>query len=180
MGCTLRIFRFSKTFHTHCFILTIIVGVWKVHAHHAIITVLQLKKIKSEQSDFSQGHSVKNWPVLRFKLRASKFHHGFATGRNKRWNSTLRSFQIIVCVVLVCVCVCVCVSVYLCVCMCAPSQKVRVNCVILDINFLRYPKEILNNLLSWKIELFIWVLWLVCQLDHFCVVKYFLEVVLER
>ena len=83
-------------------------------------------------------------------------------------------------VLFLCVCVCVCVSVCLCVCMCAPSQKVRVTCIILDINFLRYPKEILNNLLSWKIELFIWVLWLVCQLNHFCVVKYFLEVVLER
>lgn len=79
-----------------------------------------------------------------------------------------------------CGCACMCVSVCLCVCMCAPSQKVGVACVILDINFLRYPKEILNNLLGWKIELFIWVLWLVCQLNHFCVVKYFLEVVLER
>ena len=67
----------------------------------------------------------------------------------------------------------------MCVCVYAPSQKVRATCVVFDINFLRYPKEILNNFLSWKIELFIWVLWLVCQLNNFCV-KYFLEVVLER
>ena len=173
MGCTLRIFLFSKTFHTHRFILTVIMGVWKVHAYMPSSLFYSWRKSNQSKVIFPRATQLKtgqSWDSNSELLNSSTV----LPQEETKVERVLWGHSKLLSVLFLCVCVCVCVCVY------APSQKVRAACVVFDINFLRYPKEILNNFLSWKIELFIWVLWLVCQLNNFCVVKYFLEVILER
>ena len=147
MGCTLRIFLFSKTFHTHRFILTVILGVCKVCAYMPSSVFYSWRKSNQSKVIFPRPTQLKTGQSWDSNLELLNSRMVLPQEETKvetvLWGHS-KSLSVLFLCVCVCVCVCVCARAR------APSQNVRAACVVFDINFLRYLKEILNTSLVGK------------------------------
>ena len=112
MGCTLRIFLFSKTFHTHRFILTVILGVCKVCAYMPSSVFYSWRKSNQSKVIFPRPTQLKTGQSWDSNLELLNSRMVLPQEETKV-ETVLWGHSKSLSVLFLCVCVCECVSVCL-------------------------------------------------------------------